>query len=151
MAVRRCTAPQLTFNLAGRVSDEQIALVQKSLAQMGSHAGQMVTLFYDRLFAVDPSLRLLFQRERQEQERKFLAMLVNIVNGLPHLELLLPLLQGLGCRHASYGVQEEHYLLVEEVLLWTLAQVSGADWTSALAAAWRAAYRTIVTVMQEKV
>jgi len=150
VAVMRGTPPRRTVQLTERVSEEQIALVQQSLSQVSGQSRQLGMLFYTQLFALAPAVRPLFQRERQEQERKFLAMLMTLVNGLSHLELLLPLVQGLGRRHVKYGVQAEHYVLVEGALLWAFAQVLGDAFSPAVAAAWSAVYRMIVAVMLEK-
>jgi hemoglobin-like flavoprotein len=150
VAVTRSTLPQSAVKLAERVSAEQITLVQHSFAQLGGQAEQIASLFYTRLFDLAPSLLPLFRGERQEQERKFTVMLVALVHGLPHLDTLLPVVQGLGRRHADYGVQANHYALVETALVGALAQGLGAAFTPAVAAAWRAAYQALAAVMQEE-
>jgi hemoglobin-like flavoprotein len=148
VAVTRCTPPRRTLHLTERVSSEQIVLVQQSFAQARSQDARLAKLFYGRLFELDSSLRSLFHGDSQEQERKFMAMLVMMVNGLPHLEMLLPVVQGLGHRHVTYGVQAEHYALVEKALLWALAQRLGENFTPAVVAAWRAAYALLSEVMR---
>jgi hemoglobin-like flavoprotein len=149
VAVTRYIPTRPTFKLAGRLSHTQVMLVQQSLAQACQEDISLAALFYDHLFELDPSLRPLFHRSGQEQERKFMAMLVSVVNGLTHLEMILPVMQGLGRRHASYGVQQEHYGLVEAALLWALAQVLGEHFTPAVEIAWSTLYRLVAEVMQE--
>jgi hemoglobin-like flavoprotein len=65
-----------------------------------------------------------------EQGRKLMHMIGLAVRGLHRLETLVPAVQGLGARHASYGVQHEHYDTVGAALLWTLEQGLGGDFTS---------------------
>ena len=79
-------------------------------------------VFYDRLFAIDATTRPLFKdADLAEQRRKLIQALGMVVNGLDHVEALVPAVQHLGRRHAQYGVMDRHYDTVEEALLWTLA------------------------------
>jgi hemoglobin-like flavoprotein len=150
VCVTRCTPPQRMLKAADHISTAQIALVQQSFGQASRHEAGIAALFYTRLFELDPSLRPLFSRERAEQERKFTAMLVTVVCRLPHPFLYLPVVQGLGRRHAAYGVREEHYAVVEAALLWALAQALGEGFTPAVEIAWRTAYRLLAKLMKEE-
>jgi len=149
VAVTRCDPPQLMVDQSAWLSESQVALVQQSFGQLRGREGELATVFYTRLFELDPALRLLFQRTREEQARKFFAMLSIVVNGLLTPESLLPIVRGLGRRHVDYGVKAEHYALVGEVLLWALANVLGAAFTPLIMSAWTAAYRALAAAMQE--
>jgi hemoglobin-like flavoprotein len=76
-----------------------------------------------------------------------MAMINAIVNDLWHSEALVPVLQQLGQRHVRYGVQAAHYDVVGAVLLWTLRQHLGAQFTAEVEDAWLAAYTFIATTM----
>src|SRR5439155_4726975 len=93
-------------------------------------------LFYGRLFELDPSLRPLFTGDMREQGRKLMQMLAVAVHGLDHLEAIVPAIQALGRRHATYGVQPEHFDTVGAALLWTLAQGLGPAFTREVCEAW---------------
>src|SRR5215212_7442269 len=98
----------------------QIQLVQSSFARVEPIADTAATLFYTRLFELDPSLRLMFKGNMVEQGKKLMTTLKVVVNGLTRLDALVPAVQTLGRRHASYGVTDEHYDIVADALLWTL-------------------------------
>ena len=49
-----------------------------------------------------------------------------VVQGLDHLEALVPALADLGRRHAQYGVTANYYDTVGAALLWTLEQGLGS-------------------------
>ena len=57
------------------MTSEQTNLVQASFAHVRSIADTAATLFYDRLFELNPSLRGLFEEDLREQRKKLMAML----------------------------------------------------------------------------
>ena len=126
----------------------QIELVQSSFARVEPIADTAATLFYTRLFELDPSLRLMFKGNMDEQGKKLMTTLKVVVNGLTRLESLVPAVQALGRRHAGYGVADGHYDTVAEALLWTLQQGLGEYFTPDVAAAWCAAYGILADVMK---
>ena len=107
-----------------------------------------VLMFYERLFFVDPSLRIMFRGDMQRQARKVLEMMSFTVAGLKRVHEIVPLVQALGRRHAEYGVRDEHYDTVGAALLWTLAQGLGATFTPAVREAWTAAYALLADTMK---
>jgi len=111
--------------------------------------GTAADLFYDRLFALDPSLRPLFKEDMRTQKKALVAMLAAVVKGLDRLDELVPTVQALGRRHAGYGVRDAHYATVGAALLWTLEQGLGERFTPAAREAWTAAYTVLATTMQD--
>jgi hemoglobin-like flavoprotein len=126
----------------------QVTLVKSSFASIGPAADAVATQFYARLFALDPALRALFQSDMSEQRQKLMRMLAAIVDALDRPTLIAAEVVALGQRHVSYGVLAEHYAVVEQALLWALAQQLGERWTEEVAAAWRAAYTLLAATMQ---
>jgi hemoglobin-like flavoprotein len=131
------------------VDPEQIALIRASFGHVEPIAETAAALFYDRLFALDPSLRPLFRGDLQAQGRALMGMLRVVVRGLDRLEQLVPAVQALGRRHAGYGVRDEHYATVGAALLWTLERGLGEAFTPATRAAWAAAYALLAATMQQ--
>ena len=115
---------------------KQITLVQSSWSKVLPISEKAAELFYGRLFEIDPSTKVLFKGDMKEQGRKLMEMITAAVNGLNDLDGLVPVVQDLGRRHGSYGVQDKHYGSVASALLWTLEQGLGAAWTPALKDAW---------------
>jgi hemoglobin-like flavoprotein len=72
-----------------------------------------------------------------------MEMIGTAVAGLNNLEVLVPAVRDLGARHIGYGVQETHYEIVGEALLWTLEQGLGADFTDEVKDAWTAVYTVL--------
>jgi hemoglobin-like flavoprotein len=130
------------------MTPEHIALVQRTFADVLPLADTAAALFYERLFTLDPALRVLFHSDMQEQGRKLMTVLQLAVAGLSRLEALLPMVQQLGVRHRSYGVTDAHYATVGAALLWTLQQGLGERFTPEVQAAWTSAYTLLADTMR---
>ena len=127
---------------------EQIALVQTSFEHVLPIADVAAALFYERLFELDPALRLLFKGDLYEQGRKLMSMLAMTAKGLGRMDDLIPAVQKLGERHRGYGVTGDHYATVGAALLWTLSQGLGERFTPEVQAAWSSAYTLLASTMR---
>jgi hemoglobin-like flavoprotein len=128
---------------------DQKRLLTETWQQVVPFADKAATLFYDRLFEIDPSVRKLFHAtDMARQREKLIAVLGGAVDGLDDLEALLPLVEELGRRHACYGVTDGHYDSVGAALLWTLEQGLGESWTPDVANAWTDVYALLSGAMR---
>ena len=131
------------------MTPDQKRLVRETWHQVTPIADTAATLFYDRLFAIDPDLHDLFRETDMAAQRdKLVATLAHVVQNLDYLEILVPTIEDLGRRHVGYGVNDAHYDAVGAALLWTLARGLGGSWTPDAEAAWTAAYGTISGIMR---
>lgn len=132
------------------MTPHQIDLINEtwiSVASLGETAAQ---LFYKRLFEIDPGTQALFaQTDMTAQNAKLLEALGFVVESAEHADRLLPVLQELGRRHVSYGVENHHYESVGAALLWTLEQGLGPAFTDDVRDAWTAAYTLVADTMME--
>ena len=99
------------------LTPHQKTLVQASFATIAPIADDAAALFYRRLFEIDPSLERMFRGDMKEQRRKLMQMLTAAVKGLDRVDQLVPVVQDLGRRHATYGVEDRHYDTVGAALL----------------------------------
>lgn len=129
------------------ISSTQVKLVQKTFQDIAPGIEAAGERFYQRLFELDPAAQALFPPNMQMQSMRFMAMLASAVQSLHHPETIIPLLQELGKRHVQYGVTAAHYHIMEEALLWILADLLQGQFTLEVEQAWTAAYRTIVKIM----
>lgn len=131
------------------MTPNEIQLVQTSFAKVAPVAEKAAAMFYNRLFELDPSLRTLFKGDMAEQGKRLMAMIAVAVNGLNHIEDLVPAVQDLGRRHAGYEVQEPHYATVGAALLDTLETALGDSFTPEVKAAWGTVYGVLSSTMIE--
>jgi len=135
--------------MLARMSPEQKQLVQQSYAAVEPIAETAAALFYDRLFELDPSLRMLFKRNMANQRKQLMHVIGLAVRGLDNLPALVPVVEQLGRRHSGYGVRPEHYATVAEALLWTLERGLGDAFTPQVRAAWVEVYGVLASTMQQ--
>ena len=131
------------------MESKTIKLVQDSFQKVVPIASTAATLFYDKLFELDPTLRPLFKGDIQEQGTKLMNMLGTAVKGLSNLEALVPAVQALGKRHIAYGIKDQHYDTVGIALIWTLGQGLGDDFTDEVKQAWLETYGVLSSVMKD--
>ena len=130
------------------MTGEQITLVQESFQKVLPIADAAASLFYARLFDLDPALESLFKGDIAEQGRKLMQMIGVAVKSLDRLEQILPAVQTLGARHVAYGVREKDYETVGRALIWTLRKGLCDDFTPELEAAWVEVYSTLAGAMK---
>ena len=131
------------------MTPRHIVLVQTSFERIRPVLEPAAMMFYDRLFALDPSLRGMFRQSREAQAQKLAQALAVVVKGLENPSQLRGAIEALGRRHAGYGVRDHHYTTVGEALIWTLEQGLGDAWTADVRAAWVDAYGWLSFVMRE--
>jgi len=127
----------------------QVAAVQRSFSLVVPIKEKAAEIFYDRLFAVDPSLKKMFKGDMKDQGRKLMSALALVVTGLANPASILPKVEELGRKHVAYGVEDRHYDTVGGALLWTLEKGLGDKFTPDVKEAWAAAYTLLATVMKD--
>jgi hemoglobin-like flavoprotein len=131
------------------MDDYTTQLVKESFDLVEPIAPRAAELFYANLFALDPSLQALFRSDMVVQGEKLMKMIGIAVGLLDKPQVLIPALQGLGRRHADYGVRDEHYDTVGTALLSTLQQGTGVAFTPEVREAWIEVYGVISRTMKE--
>ena len=131
------------------MTPRQIELVRSSFAIVEPIADTAATIFYARLFELDPSVRALFPNDLTAQRKVLMQTLAVVVRGLDRLEGIVPAVEALGRRHTGYGVRSEDFDTVGAALLDTLEVGLGDVFTAETRAAWTAAYGLLASVMQE--
>lgn len=128
---------------------EQINLVRTSWEKVLPISETAASLFYGKLFELDPELKKMFTADMTEQGRKLMTMINTAVNSLGNLATIVPAVQELGKRHADYGVKDKDYDSVGEALIWTLEQGLGEDFTEEVKSAWIETYTLLATTMKD--
>lgn len=129
------------------MTPRQIALVRETFAQVVPIRDQAAALFYGRLFELEPDVRPLFRADLAVQGQKLMASIAMVVRELDRLDVILTDVKAMARRHVTYGVQERHYAVVGDALLWTLEKGLGAAFTAEVREAWTAAYSTLAGAM----
>jgi hemoglobin-like flavoprotein len=144
----RLKLPSFHYERGTAMTPKQIQLVQDTWRKVEPNADDVATMFYGRLFELEPSYRRLFKGDQKQQGRKLMQMIATAVNGLPKLDTIVPAVEELGRRHVDYRVTEEMYDTVGAALLWTLDKGLGKEFTPPVKDAWTETYTTLADVMK---
>jgi hemoglobin-like flavoprotein len=127
-----------------------VELLESSFTKVKANSVTFTDHFYATLFADYPEVQPLFSNTHMEKQAKQLFQsLVLTVNNLRKPDVLSNVLQGLGTRHAQYGVLPQHYPMVGSSLLKAFEVILGADWTPEVQQAWTEAYGVVTQLMLE--
>jgi len=125
-----------------------ISLLEDSFDLVAPRGEMLVERFYDRVFATAPELQPLFAATNMMHQRQMLlGALILLRKSIRHLETVVPTLQALGSRHASYGVLPEHYPIIGAALVGTMAEIGGGEWVPEYTRAWTEAYQLVQNTM----
>lgn len=130
-----------------KVTTEEIHRLRTSFALLERQANVAALIFYRRLFALDPSLRVMFREDIELQARSFMDTLATLVASLDRTRAVEELLAELGERHAGFGVRPDHYPVVGAALEGMLADVLGPALTLEVRAAWSRLYSLVTESM----
>ena len=96
--------------------------LEESFDLVAPQGDELMRTFYDNLFEAAPSVQPLFAHVDMERQRQaLLNMLVVLRESLRDLDDIVPDLEDLGARHVDYGAHAEHYPVVGEVLIGSMA------------------------------
>jgi len=125
-----------------------VVLLEESFDLVAPEGDALMRTFYDNLFEAAPSVESLFAAVDMERQRHaLLNMLLVLRKSLRDLDHIVPDLEALGARHVGYGARPEHYPVVGEVLIGSMAEVAGDAWKPEYTAAWQEAYPIVQDVM----
>lgn len=128
----------------------QVDILETSFDAIAPRGEELMDIFYQRLFELDPEVQRLFGgTDMPAQKKKLLSTLVLLRNSLRDPAQLVPALKGLGARHAGYGVAPEHYPVVGQALISAMMEVAGPAWHPQYTGAWMDAYQLVQDTMLE--
>ncbi len=129
------------------MNDLKILAVKTSWSYVMRDAEEAGTLFYRKLFQLDPSLRRLFKHDIDAQAGKLTDMVTYIISRLQHMDDIERVITALATRHVQYGTRPEHYQTVGQALLSTLETMLGNRWDDDTRTAWTEVYGLVATTM----
>jgi hemoglobin-like flavoprotein len=124
--------------------------LETSFDLVATRGDELMDVFYARLFAAAPAVKPLFAAtDLKRQKTMLLGTLVLLRKSLRDLEAIVPKLHDLGARHVAYGAEPEHYPVVGEVLIASMAEIAGPAWPAEYARAWGEAFGIVAGAMLE--
>lgn len=134
-----------------RIDEGVVRMLESSFNALAPKADELATVFYDRLFSLHPGVRSMFPTDMAAQKMKLMDSIAMVIKGLRDPSSFRSKLHELGQKHADVGTKTEHYPLVWDAMLWSMAKVAGPAWTPTLETEWRRALQLISAMMLDGV
>jgi len=128
------------------MTEKEIILVQRSWRLISNHADEIGASFYENLFERRPDFKNLFSTDKGVQGNKLMNAIALAVTKL-HTREPDDAIKAVGKRHIAYRVKPEYYADFGAVLLETMGQHLGDDWTPELQTAWEKAFKNLSNLM----
>lgn len=111
--------------------DLDIDALETSFDRIAARGDELMDVFFEGLFPAAPSAQpLFFAADMKRVKGRLLAALVLLRTSLRDLESFTLVLRGWGARHVRYGARPQHYPVVGEVLITSVAEIAGDAWPS---------------------
>ncbi len=131
------------------LTSRHIELVESSWDYILLNSHETGSIFYQKLFSLDPSLRQMFKSDMITQSQKLVSMITFAVHKLYHLDEIIADVKALGVQHRQNQVEIRHYDTVATALLWTLEHALGNEWNDDIKDAWVSVYKALSKTMIE--
>lgn len=132
----------------GESMDLDVQALETSFDLIAPRGDELMDEFYSRLFDAAPAVVPLFaSTDLRRQKAMLLGTLVLLRKSVRNLNAIVPKLRELGARHVAYGAAAEHYPVVGEVLIASMATIAGTGWLPEYESAWRDAFALVTGAM----
>ena len=129
------------------LSEDQVMLIRGCAERLADMNIAATDAFYTNLFKVAPGVRHLFPEDMFQQSEKLWNSIVMVVESADDLSGIQDALRDLGARHVHFGATPEHYAVVTDTLIETIAHVMKDEWSAAHQDAWRQTLTAVCATM----
>jgi nitric oxide dioxygenase len=129
------------------MNQSSVTRVRASFHVVAPRLDALVAGFYDRLFTRAPEVRAIFPDDMSLQKYHLAAALALIGRNIDCLDALEDSLKGLGSQHVRFGAKPEHYPIVRDALVDSIAEQSGTAWNEQLRRDWTDAINVVTAMM----
>jgi hemoglobin-like flavoprotein len=131
------------------LSDREIKLIRRSFALLARRHGLIANLVFDRLFELDPSLRLLFPEDRPTLNRKLMEMVALVVRHLDQPAALALVARQIRQR-TNAKILLNHHAVFGQSFLWALRYGLMTHYNDDVGRAWTRLYARLVALALER-
>lgn len=124
-----------------KLSPREVELIRSTFALLEPKSGVAALAFYQRLFALAPSLRALVRGDIEAEAEQLMSLLRAVTDLADQPQALRARLAGPDARLLRAGAEQR--APVGEALLWSLGATLGREFTPEARAAWAALLATV--------
>lgn len=133
------------------LDSQTIATVKSTIPLLAATGPKLTAHFYDRMFAHNPELKDIFNMSNQrngDQRQALFDAICAYANNLENLTALLPAVERIAQKHASFNIQPDQYQIVGHHLLATLDEMLSPG--EEVLDAWGKAYGVLANVFIQR-
>jgi nitric oxide dioxygenase len=126
------------------------AVIKLTVPALIAHGETLTRHFYQRMFSGDPAVKAFFNPAHQHtggQQRALAAAICAYAENIERPEVLASAVELIAQKHASLGIQPEHYDIVGKHLLGSIREVLGEAATDSVINAWATAYGVLAGIL----
>ena len=127
----------------------QLAVIKQTVPVLQEGGEALTRHFYERMFRENPEVLRFFNPAHQKagtQQRALAGAVLAYAQNIETPEALASAVELIAQKHASLGIQAEHYPIVGANLLASIQEVLGEAATPAVIDAWGAAYGVLADI-----
>ncbi|MAT94379.1 MAG: NO-inducible flavohemoprotein [Halioglobus sp.] len=129
---------------------QAISIVKSTAPLVQAHAEELTRHFYRRMFSNNPEVAPYFNPGNQAQgtqQRALAGAICAYAANIDNLEVLADAVELIAQKHASLMIKPEHYPIVGENLLASIAEVLGDAASEEVITAWGEAYGLLADIL----
>jgi nitric oxide dioxygenase len=133
------------------LDSQTIATVKSTIPLLAETGPKLATHFYDRMFSHNPELKDIFNMSNQrngDQRQALFDAICAYASNLENLAALLPAVERIAHKHASFNIKPEQYNIVGSHLLATLDELFSPG--QEVLEAWGKAYGVLANVFIQR-
>ena len=131
------------------INPNTINVIKATVPVLQQHGEALTTLFYERMFKNNPEVKPYFNQAHQHsggQQRALAGAICAYAEHIDAPEKLADAVELIAQKHASLGIQKEHYPIVGENLLAAIETLLGNAATDEIINAWAEAYSSLMEI-----
>ena len=131
----------------------QINVIKQTVPVLQAHGEALTRHFYERMFRENPEVLAFFNPAHQKagtQQRALAGAICAYAQHIDNPQALAGAVELIAQKHASLGILPEHYPIVGENLLASIAEVLGDAATPEILEAWAAAYSQLADIFIQR-
>ena len=128
------------------LTQAQLDVIKATVPVLDAGGEALTRHFYERMFRENPEVRSFFNPAHQKtggQQRALAAAICAYAKHIENPGVLADAVELIAQKHASLGIQPQHYPIVGTNLLSSIKEVLGDDATPDIIDAWAAAYNQL--------
>jgi NAD(P)H-flavin reductase len=127
-----------------------LSLVRAGFAAVEPYGTDVSAYVYEHFFTANPRYRKYFEDPSGKLHDRFFIALKQLVEETDRLDSFLPRLRRLALTHRKFGIRAPHYQAFGESIIAAVAHFAPDSWNAEAAAAWRAWYGMVASVILEE-